>query len=247
MKETRHIMGMPVTLIAADVSIHPDAFKKTFDFFSQIDQTYSPYIITSDVSKINNGLLQPSEYSKELQEILALAKITKKQTQGYFDVWHDNVFDPSGIVKGWAIGKAAKILGTYTNDYYVEAGGDIQVSGNSSMGKPWNIGIRNPFERDQNISIISLKGYAVATSGTAIRGQHIYNPHNNMPIQDVVSVSVIGPKIVDADRYATAAFAMGGKGASFIESLKGFEAYIVTKDKLAIRTSGWYIYEQAAV
>src|SRR5581483_3133547 len=96
-------------------------------------------------------------------------------------------------------------------NFYVEAGGDIQVKGRARPGQPWRIGIRNPFDRYQNIKVVELTDQAIATSGTAIRGQHIYNPHGATD-PAVVSLTVIGPTIYDADRFATAAFAMGRAG-----------------------------------
>ncbi len=68
----------------------------------------------------------------------------------------------------------------------------------------------------------------VATSGTSIRGQHIYNPQDDAaPIDEIVSLTVIGPNIYEADRFATAAFAMGSDGIVFIEQLDGFEGYMI--------------------
>ena len=236
-------MGMPVTIICSDATLDSRWVDETFDFFSKVDAAYSPYIHSSDVTKINRGQLREQDYGEDLREILALAEETKRRTNGYFDVEHHDVFDPSGIVKGWAIQRAAAILSEHTADFYVEAGGDIQVAGKSPSQDPWKIGIRHPFNRIQNVAIVQLSDGAVATSGTAIRGQHIYNPHNDQPIEDIVSLSVIGDQIVDVDRFATAAFAMGTRSIEFIESLAGFEGYMIDANKTATMTTGWENYE----
>jgi thiamine biosynthesis lipoprotein len=239
MKQTEFIMGMPVTVMSDD----PDAGEEIFDYFRTVDQRYSPFIESSDVEKINRGELAPPERSRELQSILDIADQTKHESDGYFDVWHNGVFDPSGIVKGWAIQRAAKLLGKTTNNFYIEAGGDIQVSGHSQAGKPWRVGVRNPFNRSEIIATVELDGGgAIATSGTAIRGQHIYNPHDDAPIEDIVSITVVGPKIIDADRFATAAFAMGRAGINFIEKLPDYEGYLVDKTGIATMTRGWQNY-----
>lgn len=243
MKRTEQIMGMPITVICADDQVDETAVEEVFGFFRQIDARYSPYIDTSDVEKINRGELIAEHYSQELRTILELAESTKHQTSGYFDVWHNGVFDPSGIVKGWAIQQAAALLAGHSRNFYIEAGGDIQAQGYSESGKPWQIGVRNPFDRKQTIAIIALDHGAIATSGTAIRGQHIYNPHDESPLDDIVSLSVVGERIEDVDRFATAAFAMGRKGIDFIESLPGFEGYMVDKNKTVTETSGWQKYE----
>ncbi|MGH7193526.1 MAG: FAD:protein FMN transferase, partial [Candidatus Saccharimonadales bacterium] len=81
------------------------------------------------------------------------------------------------------------------------------------------------------------------TSGTAIRGQHIYDPHRpDKPIEEIVSLTVIGPDIYEADRFATAAFAMGKAGIGFIGSLDGFEGYMIDAAKQATFTDGFEGY-----
>lgn len=242
-KQTRMIMGMPITLMTPHEPNSKEAFEKIFDFFQRVDQQFSPFIDTSEVSRINRHELKESEYSAEMVEILEIAQKTKVETNNYFDVWHNGSFDPSGIVKGWAIQKAAKMMHGYTDDFYIDAGGDIQVHGASDKRIPWRIGIRNPFNRHENIAVVSLSNHAVATSGTAIRGQHIYDPVSDKPLTDIISLSVVAPKILDADRMATAAFAMGKKGIAFIEKLNGYEGCMVSKDNRVTMTSGWKKYE----
>jgi FAD:protein FMN transferase len=242
-KQTRLIMGMPIVLMTPDESVKNDNIEEVFSFFTYVDETYSPFIESSIVSRISRGEVGEPEYTSELREILAVAKRTKQQTNGYFDVWHKGNFDPSGIVKGWAIAEAAKILSKYTKDFYIEAGGDIQASGVNDESTPWQIGVRSPFDRHQNIKVVALSNGAIATSGTAIRGQHIYDPIGGKELNEVASISVIAPNIIDADRMATAAFAMGAKGIYFIEQLDGYEACAVMHNKTTITTTGWHKYE----
>ena len=84
------------------------------------------------------------------------------------------------------------------------------------------------------------KGCGIATSGTYVRGQHIYDPRRpGRPIEDIVSLTVIGPDVLEADRFSTAAFAMGRSGIHFIEELAGFEGYVVDSGGIAIQTSGF--------
>jgi len=243
---TEQIMGMPVTIQCPD-DTNPEAIEIVFDFLKAVDAKYSPYMNTSDVAKINRGELDDQDYDDELRTILNIAEQTKRETNGFFDVWHNDVFDPSGIVKGWAIARAAQKMHDYTEDFYLEIAGDIQVSGASASGEDWKIGIRNPFDRTQNISVVTLHNKGIATSGTAIRGQHIYNPKSQTAIDDsLASLSVIATDILDADRIATAAFAMGTAGIQYIEQLKGYEGYAVTKDRTVTMTSNWQKYEVAA-
>lgn len=239
MKQTCLIMGMPITIEVVDVAITQDDIDKVFAYFVSVDESFSTYKATSEISKINRGELSATAYSENMKTILALSAQTKKDTDGYFDIQHNGLYDPSGIVKGWAIQNAADMLKAWGfRNFYIDAGGDVQVAGRKD-GNLWRIGIRNPFNRYENVKVLALTERGVATSGTAIRGQHIYNPHNrNTSLLDVVSITVIGPNIYEADRFATAAFAMGKKGIQFIENLAGFEGYMIDAQARATFTSG---------
>jgi FAD:protein FMN transferase len=239
MKQLQLLMGMPITVEVVDHHVTEADIANVFAYFRAVDDTFSTYKEHSEISKINRGELREDEYSEDMKTILALSEQTRQETQGYFDIRHEGVADPSGIVKGWAILQAATMLKAagFTH-FYIDAGGDIQVSGNKD-GHPWRIGIRNPFNRNEIVKVLAITDKGIATSGTAIRGQHIYNPHNpHAALQDIVSLTVIGPNVYEADRFATAAFAMGKKGIYFIEQLPGFEGYMIDASARATFTSG---------
>jgi thiamine biosynthesis lipoprotein len=242
MKETRLIMDMPV-IIHIPGSVNPDIMQRLFDYFHYIDNTFSTFKKTSEITKMNDGFLTDAGFSKDMKEILRLAEKTKRETSGYFDIHRGDHVDPSGIVKGWAIHNAAGMLRKANiSNYYVEAGGDIEVHGNNTEGRPWTIGIRNPFSANVIVKKIMLRNRGIATSGTYERGMHIYNPKNNMPITEIISLTVIGPNVYEADRFATAAFAMGKQGIQFIEQLHGFEGYMIDTTGTATLTSGFNSY-----
>ena len=243
MKQTELIMGMPITVEIVDAKAAALAIPDTFAYFKEIDERYSTYKSSSEISRINDGLPE-DRWSKEMKLVLRLCEQTKRETNGFFDIMRGGKRDPSGLVKGWAIEQAAERLRERgITNFCLEAGGDFQVSGANTRGKPWKIGIRNPFNRDEIIKVLTVSNDGVATSGTAIRGQHIYNPHAPADqIEDVKSLTVIGPNIYEADRFATAAFAMGKDGINFIESLDGFEAYMIDSNKIATFTSNFERY-----
>jgi len=178
-----------------------------------------------------------------MMKILGLCEQTKQETDGFFDINLNGILDPSGLVKGYAIYQGALILKNkgFAN-FYVEIAGDIQVFGKNEKQKKWKIGIQNPFNPDEIIKIVKLSNKGIATSGTYQRGKHIYNPKAKKLAEEIASMTVIGPNVYEADRFATAAFAMGEKGIEFIERLKGFEGYMIKKDKKAVLTSGFEDY-----
>ena len=236
-------MGMPITVEIMDSTASQNDLDSVFNYFTAIDDRFSTYKDNSEIAKINRGELSTAQYSEDMKTILALSEQTKKETHGYFDIQRNGTYDPSGIVKGWAIHNAAKLLKARGfRNFYIDAGGDIQVAG-KKHGNLWRVGIRNPFNRNEHVKVLALSDRGVATSGTAIRGQHIYDPfQHDTPLTEISSLTVIGPNIYEADRFATAAFAMGRKGIHFIEALTGFEGYIIDADARATFTSGFERY-----
>jgi thiamine biosynthesis lipoprotein len=243
MRETRLLMGMPITVEIVDSAASVQDIEDVFAYLRYVDETFSTYKDTSEISKINAGLLRIEEASEDMKLVFALSEETKRLTDGYFDIRKpDGSIDPSGLVKGWCIYEAAKLLRSRGfNHFFVDAGGDIQPYGQNEKGEPWTVGIRNPFTQTQIVKTVQLRhNEGIATSGTYIRGQHIYNPKTETrEIPDIVSLTVIGPNVYEADRFATAAFAMGKQGINFIESLNGFEGYIIDVNGIATMTSGF--------
>jgi len=242
MKVTQIIMGMPITVEILDNEAET-VIGSVFEYFKAVDEQFSTYKPDSEISKINAGLPK-SKWTKNMRLVIDLCEETKKLTNGYFDINYHGKLDPSGLVKGWSVNIAANMLKEKgIKNFFIEAGGDTQVNGKNADGKPWVIGIRNPFEIDEIIKVVQLVDSGMATSGTYIRGQHIYNPHNiDQPIDEVKSLTVIGVNVYEADRFATAAFAMGKKGINFIEQMPALEGYMVDSEKVATFTSGFRRY-----
>jgi thiamine biosynthesis lipoprotein len=268
MHETRILMGMPVTIEVLDAQVSQEEIDKIFNYFRYVDEKFSTYKDTSEIMAINRaaaeqraspsssapkergagqGELPPGDWSKDMKEVFKLSEETKNATEGYFEIKNPKgTYDPSGMVKGWAIWNAAKMLRKDGfEDFYVDAGGDIQPHGKNKEGKKWSIGIRNPFKPDEIVKTVYVNNDGVATSGNYIRGEHIYNPKDeNKTVFEIVSLTVIGPNIYEADRFATAAFAMGAQGIHFIEKLPNLEAYMINREGIATMTRGFEKYTE---
>ncbi len=233
-------MGMPVTV---EIVGGPEAsLAAVFGHFSEVDARFSTYKSQSEIMKISRGELAADAYSAEMKEVFSRAEETSKDTGGYFSIQRpDGSIDPSGLVKGWAIRNAAALVERMGHaNYFLDAGGDIQSKGVDAHGRAWRIGIRNPFNHTEIVKVVQPRGCGVATSGTYVRGQHIYNPHRpEAAIEDIQSITVIGPDVYEADRFATAAFAMGRNGIMFIEQRPGCEGYLIDSKGIATSTSGF--------
>jgi len=246
-KDTRILMGMPITVEIVGAFNYDKNIDKIFSYFHSIDNIFSTYKPDSEISLINKGIITKEDFSLEMKEIMALSEETSETTDGYFDIiTPEGMYDPSGIVKGWAIKRASDILKEDgLTDFYIDAGGDIQTSGRNRKGGKWRVGIRNPFDNDQIVKVLELSGEGIATSGLYIRGDHIYNPKAyGLDIKNIPSITVVGVDVYEADRFATAAYAMGNSGVAFIESVGGIEGYVIDNRSVATLTSGFDRYTE---
>lgn len=239
--DTRLIMGMPVSVSVADITATDDDLEAAFDHFVKADLRFSPFRPDSELSRLNRAEISLNECSRQMLDILDLAETTRIDSDGYFDIRRpDGMLDPCGIVKGWAIREAVlELTRRGMRNFFVDAGGDIQALGKNGNGKDWRVGIRNPFHADEIVKVLIPRNAGIATSGNYLRGAHIYNPHApDAPPSGISSLTVIGPDILEADRFATAAFAMGETGISFIERVQGLEGYQIDAQGRACMTSG---------
>jgi thiamine biosynthesis lipoprotein len=241
MRQAGIVMGMIAKVEVDDPRVSVCDIENVFAGLIAADAQFSPFKQDSELSQFNRGEIRPERLSIEMRDVLELCERTRRQSSGYFDIrCNSSEIDLCGIVKGWAIARAAQQMSRMGFDnFYVEIAGDIQCRGRNSLGKPWRVGIRNPFAVHQIVKIVQLSDRGVATSGNYIQKRHIYNPHApNDPLDEIVSLTVIGPDILDADRFATAAFAMGRAGLEFIESMPGLEGYEIDAGGMARMTSG---------
>ena len=241
MRTTRLMMGMPITVeIARD--FHGTLTGTVFDYFDRVDRRFSTYKSDSEIEAINRGAIDVTDCSAEMRDVLDLAEQTRRDSCGYFDISRgDGTMDPSGIVKGWAIRNAAKlVMDAGHGDFFIDAGGDIQSAGKNGCGRPWRVGVRNPFNEQEIVKVLVPHGHGIATSGSYVRGHHIYDPYERgRQLTEIVSLTVIGPDVLEADRFATAAFAMGRDGIAFIEGRDGLEGYAIASDGTAAATTGF--------
>jgi len=232
------IMGMPIVVDVRDVD-DPGALDALFDWFREVDLRFSTYLDDSEISRLNRGELVLADAHPDVREVLARCEELRVETGGFFDVRAErrDYVDPSGLVKGWSVDRAASIAdGLRWRNYAINAGGDIRVRGGALPDERWRVGIQHPRQRDQVAAVVAADDLATATSGTYARGAHIFDPHTHRPVDEVLSVTITGPDLATADAYATAAFAMGRRGPAWTARLRGYEALTLLADGRSLRT-----------
>ncbi|MCL6633519.1 MAG: FAD:protein FMN transferase [Alicyclobacillus herbarius] len=126
--------------------------------------------------------------------------------------------DLGGIGKGWIVERAADFLrAAGLRQFVVSAGGDM-VCAETKAGIPWRIRIDDPLGGAAPVLTLSVENLAVATSGTYQRRwrqggrevHHILNPRTGRPAEtDVVSCTVLHPRLVAAEVLAKTALILG--------------------------------------
>ena len=210
---TELVMGMPVTVVC------DRGAERVFAWLRWVDATFSTYREDSEIRRIDRGELHVADAHPDVQEVLARCERLRVQTGGYFDARAGGSLDPSGLVKGWAVDRAAALL---RGRFMIDAGGDVLL-----RGGPWRVGVRHPLRGDALCAALELSDAAVATSGAYERGDHVLDPVGGGPARGALSVTVVTRSLARADAIATAAFAMGRQGPAWTARLRGCEAMTV--------------------
>lgn len=242
-------MGMPITLALrgkhADDALGARAWNDVVASLRKADRMFSTHRSDSEISEVNDGSRQLADVSRTVAGVLAIAERARRDSDGAFDVWFDHAdggrrLDPSGVVKGWAVERAAKLLEDLeATDFCLSAGGDM-VCRTRAQGSPgWRVGIEDPRNPTRIIAILPMTNGAVATSGTVHRGAHLVDARTGLSPAGVGSVTVISASLTWADIDATAAYAHGRDAARWLSTRPDRTALVVWADGSvsSVRTS----------
>lgn len=233
-----HLMGMPVSVHARGAGARApeadDAVGAVFDDLRRLEDVFSTYRPHSQVSRLQRGELALEDCDADVREVHRLCETALALTGGAFDAWsavpdRPGLFDPTGLVKSWAVARAARRLDGLAPAFAVGAGGDVLVLP-GTVAHEWRIGIEDPRDRTRVLATVPVRDGAVATSGIAARGLHIVDPRSGRRAADVLSATVVGPSLVWADVFATAAIALGTDAVTWTQGLAGTSGILVLAD-----------------
>ena len=208
-------------------------------FLQHVDATFSPFRHDSQVAAARrgdwSGLLRDTHNTygtqdthgfrhhgitispdgtrrpqSEFAEVYALAQQAKQLTHGHFDPMHAGIYDPTGIVKGWAIERAHErflmplIRSGRCDAAALGGGGDIQTAVADDSDFTWRIGVQDPTNPRGTLRTVTMRNGGIATSGTSQRGEHI-----TRTAHDLEQATVIDDHLTFADMWATAAVSAG--------------------------------------
>jgi FAD:protein FMN transferase len=242
LRRVEQIMGLPIVVDIRDDDEAGAAVDELFDWLRWVDATFSTFKEDSEINRINRGELRREAAHPHVVHVLQRCDLLHDETDGYFDMrTPSGSIDPSGLVKGWAVDRAAAILDDAgLHNYAVSAGGDMRLRGRALPELAWRVGIQHPLERQEVAAVIETTDLAIATSGAYARGDHVWNPRTGRPPAGILSVTVVGPELATADAYATTAFAMGPELAPhWTARLNGYEAMTIVAEETVFKTAGF--------
>lgn len=206
----RHTFGTMGTVVSLSTE-GPAPVGEIEEIFRRADRRFSLYRPDSDVSRIAAGSLRLEDADPQVIGAYGDALEWRTRTDGAFSPNRpDGVIDLNGIVKATAMDEAARVLDAGgCGAWSLVVGGDVVTSD----GQNSPIGITDPGERNAMLGSVVLAGSrrAVATSGSAERGDHIWLGGSLSP-SEFVQVTVLADDIVTADVLATAIVAGGPAG-----------------------------------
>jgi thiamine biosynthesis lipoprotein len=230
-----HVMGMPISLAlrgrhAADDAAR-GAWAEVMAALHDVDRVFSTYRDDSCISRLGRDEISLDDCPPEVAEVLTLGELAREQSGGAFDVRRAGVLDPSGVVKGWAVERAAKPLRALADtDFCLSAGGDMVCRTVDLATPAWRIGVEDPHAPDRVVAVVPVRNGAVATSGTVHRGAHLVDARTGRVPEGVASVTVIGPDLTWADLDATAAYALGRDAVAWLGTRSGRTGIVVWSD-----------------
>lgn len=252
--DVEQLMGMPVSIhtiiegpavtegpTTADAAA-ADAARRCFDDLREVDRVFSPFDPESEIRRIARGRLRDADAAPMLTEVRQLCDHARHATGGLFDAEWKGWFDPTGLVKGWAIEHVARRhLQPLLDDRRVaavgiNAGGDMQLFTHPDSSWMWNVGITDPRIAGAIIATVPVSTGAVATSGTSERGHHIIDPRTRRPTTGILSATVVAESLTSADLWATTAMIAGFEDLSWLDAAGTSSGLLVAADG---RTRRW--------
>lgn len=208
------------------------------NYLNHIEEHYSPFKETSWVNHHTDigDELSNFFFDEEYQSIYFQTMLAKKETDGIFDPFFNGKYNPTGLVKGFAIETAffKYLQPLLENNILVAAaingGGDMQVGTQKDSYFSWNIGIENPLNPQILLATYKLKNGSIATSGLSKRGNHIFSQEDIYYKQ----MSIVGDYLSTIDIYATVGVASTEESWKNFIQKKNITGLAVTKDNMLV-------------
>jgi len=218
----------------------PDAaIRAACALLHEADAVFSTWDPRSPLSRLRRGDMSDPDTPSSMAEVRAACQAAREASDGWFDPWAmPDGYDPTGLVKGWAVDRALDaIRQAGLPAALVNGGGDLAAFGGPVPGEPWRAGVRHPWRPSALAAVLEVRG-AVATSGSYERGAHLVDPRTGRPGCRAASATVTGPRLAMADALATALAVGGDAVLAAVDGLPGYAGYLIRPDGTESWTAG---------
>ena len=237
----RHAFATMGTVVSLAGDLDEGLVENVLQVFESADRRFSRYRDDSELSAVVAGRIALTEASPELRECYAAAMDWRSRTGGSFTPNRpDGTIDLDGIVKSQAMAEAGEVLKAAGIRWSLAVGGDVVVAPDLSDDDDLaRIGIVDPADRSRLLTRVVLRGSrrAVATSGSAERGDHIWL-RDRVGVPDFVQATVVADDIVTADVLATAIISGGSTALDEIADRWDVDILTVDRDGELLATPG---------
>jgi thiamine biosynthesis lipoprotein len=191
---------------------------------------------------------------KEIEEKLKFVNykdiVLDEESNSVGLMYENQEIDVGGIAKGYAADEVKKIFVKHKiKSALINLGGNVYVLGNKTDGSPWKVGIQNPLgSQGEFVGTVSASNKSIVTSGNYERYfmmegkkyHHILDTKTGYPSEsEIISATIISDLSIDGDGLSTGVYILGvNRALELIESLKGIDAILITKEKKIYITSG---------
>lgn len=196
-----------------------DAVAAACALLHRLDAAWDPYTPDSLVARVRSGQQVDPETDDPdgalgLDAVLRRCAAAHRLTKGAYDAWRSvDGFDPSAVVRGWAVERAVAVLERAGfHDLALGGGGDLTVRGSAPGGQGWPVAVRDPRSGEEVGSLVLSGRAAVSSCG---------RPDAE---GGLVGVSVVGPELGWCDVIASALLAGGGVDAPWLVSVPTYRA-----------------------
>lgn len=225
------VMGTRLDFLTVDAD--EEVAKKAWDYLcveaGRLDTLLNRFVPDSELTKVNeSNTVEAIKVSRELAEIIRMAREYWERTDGFFDVskggmgeiildednrltLNGHTLDFGGFAKGFLMrGLKGKFVDLGIESAFVDFGGSsILTLGHHPFGDCWMVGVKDPFGGDV-LGEVELRGESMSTSGNSpVYTSHIVNPKTGELNRDRVVVTAVIDDPLDAEILSTAALAAG--------------------------------------
>ena len=202
----------------------PDLFevvRGAMFYFHKTNGLFDPSILPSlknagyihSMDEIRRAGSAPMPDRRQSTSVSSFAAVELNEATSSIRLPIDLQIDLGGIAKGWIAERAAHLLSQYASACAVNAGGDMFLIGLPHRQDSWEVGLEDPRNPQDDISVLLLQEGAVATSSVVKRAwkqgnisrHHLINPRTGEPANTRwLSATVLAPHAATAETFAKA-------------------------------------------